>query len=150
MINRLHAAGQERSPADQQFVEDDAQTIDVGSRPDLRGIAVELFGRHVSGRADDRAGPRQPRVAVTEAAGQAKVHDDGLAATLEQHVGRFEVAVHDTAVVHGLQSQLQTNVAVASVFFYQVENWIGHVVRPRADGQADDLRMIEGFVIKSA
>src|SRR5207253_1239697 len=61
-------------------------------------------------------------------------------------------AVHpvERAVVHGLQSQLQTNVAVASVFFYQVENWIGHVVRPRADGQADDLRMIEGFVIKFA
>ena len=61
-------------------------------------------------------------------------------------------AVHpvERAVVDALQAQLQADVAVAGVLLQQIQHRVGHGVGPRADGEADDLRMVQRLVVEPA
>ena len=63
------AVAVERRPPRQHVIEDDAGRIDVAASIGL--LAARLFGRHVSGRADQRAVHRRPRAARLAAAAVA-------------------------------------------------------------------------------
>ena len=60
--------------------------------------AGRLFGRHVAGGAQDRAGARLVRVGL-HLLGQAEVGDLGLIVLVEQDVGRLQIAMDDAACV---------------------------------------------------
>ena len=72
-----------------------AEGVEVAALVD-GGVAARLFGRHVGGRADHRAGTGQ---AVVEGAREAEVGDFGPAVGVEHEVGRLEVAVQQTGGV---------------------------------------------------
>ena len=61
-------------------------------------------------------------------------------------------AVHpvERAVVDALQAQFQADVALPGVALQQIQHRVRHAVGPRADGQADDLRMVQGLVVEPA
>ena len=80
----------------QEFVEGQAQRIDIGAGV---ATALESLGRHVSDRAHDVAGTGQ--VAVAGDLGQAEVGDPDRAVGVEQEVRRLDVAVED-AVLMGI------------------------------------------------
>ena len=84
-------------PAGQQLVQDRAQGVDVGERPDLLGLALGLLGGHVAGRAQDRVGRRQ--AASVQRLGQAEVGDLGRAVGGQQDVARLQVAMDDSMPV---------------------------------------------------
>ena len=123
----IGAAGLERRPAGEQFVEDRPERVDVGGRADLLGLAAGLLGGHVRRRAEDGPALRLRRFLV-DVLGQAEVGDlggqargrfegrddraagfqrrpplvQGRAAVVagpEQDVGRLQVAVDDAALV---------------------------------------------------
>ena len=85
--------------ADEAFVEDGAERVDV--RPRVEGARGDLLGGEVGHRADQRAGLRQARLGVR--AGEAEVHDahaDGGTFLPRDHdVGRLDVPVDDAARV---------------------------------------------------
>ena len=91
--------GVKRRPAGQTLVEDRPQAVDVGERPDLRGAGGLLRG-HVRGRAQDAVAGQGPFLG--EALGQSEIGDLGHAVRREQDVGRFQIAVNDTAQVGGV------------------------------------------------
>jgi hypothetical protein len=64
----------ERRPSREQFIQNHAQRIDVGGRPDLIDRARSLLRRHVTGRAEDIA---RLRVGVVRAGplGESKISD---------------------------------------------------------------------------
>ncbi len=84
--------------AGQHFVEDRAQRIDVGGRPDILGMSARLFGGHVAGRAHDLAQLGLTAVRF-EPLGQAEIGDLGDAILGEQNVGGLQIAVDDSGVV---------------------------------------------------
>ena len=59
-------------------------------------------------------------------------------------------AVHpvERAVVHGLHAVLDREVGAAGQLLQQVEHVVGHAVAARADGEADDLRVRERFLVE--
>jgi len=95
--------GLEGRPPRQQLVEDGAQAVDVRRRSQLLAT-LGLFGRHVTGRADNRSGlgnaqtPFPGRMPL-HALGQAKVGYMRFALSVEQDVGRFQVAVQNAALM---------------------------------------------------
>ncbi len=76
-----------------QFIEDDAEAIDVARAPRQRRIAACLFRSHVRRGAEDRAQFGQPRGRVLQLPGQAEVEDHRLALLIDRDVGRFQIAV---------------------------------------------------------
>ena len=93
-----HRLTPERRPARQCRVEDRAKPVDVGSDRHRPLVTRRLFGRHVAGRAEDRTRLRQLTVGL-DPLGQAEVGHVRLTPRVEQHVGRFQVAVEDAALV---------------------------------------------------
>ena len=85
----------------QQFVERDAERVDVGPGVDHARLAGRLLGAHVAERADDVAGERDAAVVLHPR--EAEVGDPELALQIEQQVRRLHVAVDDAVVVRVLQ-----------------------------------------------
>ena len=69
-------AGLERRTTHEQLVENRTQGINVGGRADLPVFSAGLFGRHVTGSAEDGAALRLARV-VVDPLGQTKIRDLG-------------------------------------------------------------------------
>ncbi len=118
----------ERQPPGQQFIEDHAEAVEVRLRPDLVHPTHGLLRRHVGGRAHDLAGQCGPHVV---AAGQAEVHDDRLAASRDEDVGRLQIAVNDALGVGLVQREGQPADEVGGLHARQ---W-----RRKGDGQRPAL-----------
>ena len=93
-----HRLRGKRRTSRQQVVKNRAERIDVAVRAERAALGVRLFGRHVIGRAKHLPGCRQFGIAF-ELLGQAKVRDARLIGFIQQHVGRFEVAVQDATLM---------------------------------------------------
>ncbi len=92
---RAHRRGFERRPAGQQLVGQHAERVEVAAR--VGRLAGEQLGRHVDRRADKDAAARGQRI---RGSGQAEVGQHRAPRRqIEQHVARFDVAVHDTLAV---------------------------------------------------
>ena len=87
--------------AREEFVEDGAQSVDVGGRSKQVLFPPGLLGSHVARRAEDLAGAGMAGV-VIEAFGEAEVGDLGSAVGGEHDVGRLEVAMNDAAFMGGV------------------------------------------------
>jgi len=74
-VQLRHAA--ERGPAGEQLVEDRAERVHVGRRPDLGHPAAGLLGGHVRRRPEDRPGLGERLGRVVEHLGQPEVGDLG-------------------------------------------------------------------------
>jgi hypothetical protein len=81
----------------QQLVQDDADGVDVGAGVDAVPLAARLLGTHVR----RRAGEARPGAEVLLAQGQTEVGHDGAAVSVQQDVGRLDVAV-DEAMPMGM------------------------------------------------
>ncbi|HEV2764706.1 MAG TPA: hypothetical protein VGV38_17130, partial [Pyrinomonadaceae bacterium] len=92
--------GLEGAPAREDFVEDEAERVDVAS--DRQLLAFELFGGHVGGRA----GPHAVAEFFRER-GQPEVREADVAVLVNHHVGGLEVSVQHAALVHGVQARAQ-------------------------------------------
>ena len=90
-----------RRLARQHFVQQQSQCVQVAAA--VQRLGARLFRRQVVGRADDGAG--LGHAARAQRAGNAEVADVGLALAVQQHVGGFQVAMDDAALVRGLQAQ---------------------------------------------
>ena len=89
-----------RKLAGQQFVQDDAKTVDVG--PVIDALALDLFGTHVSQSAE-RDGPTlSPVVGRT---GDAEIGQQRPAVAVDQDVARLDVPV-DEALPVGVGQRL--------------------------------------------
>ena len=82
------------------LVEDHAEREDVGLRADR--LALDLLGRHVERRADDRARLRHSR--LLGGLGQAEVGDVHVIGGVDHDVLGLQVAVDDALVVRGLEA----------------------------------------------
>ncbi|MCO5167000.1 MAG: hypothetical protein M9894_11605 [Planctomycetes bacterium] len=83
----------ERATPREQLVEHDAEREHVRRRPGPAAL-LELLGRHVPGRPDDRARRGHARLLVV--AGHAEVGQDRrVVGRAQEHVGRLQVAVDD-------------------------------------------------------
>src|SRR5439155_24786435 len=89
----------EGGPAGEQFVEDDAQAVNVGAGVHAVPFAAGLLGTHVGGRA----GEGGPGAELLLAQGLAEIADVGPARGVEQDVGRLDVAVDDAVLVGVVQ-----------------------------------------------
>ncbi|HEX9713640.1 MAG TPA: hypothetical protein VGB52_13945, partial [Actinomycetota bacterium] len=104
----------ERALAGQALEEHAAKGPDVGAPID--GFAARLLGAHVRGRAKDhalggqkeavrlRARSTAPRCVGPDRFGEPEVEDLDGALRRDAHVGRLEIAVHDTGFVGGFES----------------------------------------------
>ena len=81
-----------------QLVQGQPQAVDVG--PGV-ALAVEPLGGHVADGADDVAGVGQ--VVGVGRLGQAEVGDPDVAVSVEQEVGRLDVAMKDALAVGVVQ-----------------------------------------------
>ncbi len=95
----------ERDVAAEQFVQQDAERVQVGVRAD--GAAHGLLGCHVGGRADGGAGVGEAGGVGVHDGGDAEVEDGDRAVLPDHHVARFEVAVDDRHRVHGAEDGAQ-------------------------------------------
>ena len=91
----------ERWLAGEDFVENAAQRIDVGSGVD--GIAAGLFGRQVLGGPDHRRGLGDAVAAVGDRAGDAEVHHLDRVGGADHDVRRLDVAVDDAVLMAEVQ-----------------------------------------------
>ncbi len=114
---RVRDGGSAEQPGPgQHFEEHGAQRPEVGALVDR--AAARLFGAHVGGGAEDRAGdgaqgrhgrrrlgarPVVRRGAGDDRLGQTEVEHLDLAVRRDLHVGRFEIAVHDAVGVRSLE-----------------------------------------------
>ena len=106
--------GLEQAPAGQHLVQHDAERPDVGAPID--GLPLRLLGRHVGGRAENRAHLRRPRrergrVGEVRARcaggihrlGQTEIEDLHRAVGGDLDVRRLEIAMDDPALVRVLE-----------------------------------------------
>ena len=92
--------------AGRELVGHDAEGEDVGARVDR--LPAQLLGRHVAGRAELRAGQRQPGLRRPARRRQvprdAEVHDlDAARLSLQQHVLGLEIAMDDAVAVRRVE-----------------------------------------------
>ncbi len=88
-----------RHAAGQQFVQDDAEGVEVAAGIQLSAAVanrVEMFGGHVGQRA---AGHRRRGIAAFGVLGHVEVKQHRLAVLGQEDVGRLEVVVQDAALV---------------------------------------------------
>lgn len=95
----------ERHIAAEQFVQQDAEGVEVGVRADR--AAHGLLGGHVGRGADGRAGVREAGGVGVEDGGDAEVEDEHGAVRTDHHVTGLEVAVDDRHGVHGAEDGAQ-------------------------------------------
>src|SRR5262245_60402697 len=95
----------------EQFVQDDAECVDIGSSIDVGGLTARLFGSHILERAHDRAELRRQRLVGQPPAGRlgdAKVNYLRHGAAIiggYQYVRRFEISVYNSlmmGMLHGM------------------------------------------------
>ena len=91
--------GLERAAPGQQLEGDAAQRVPVAGGSG--GLAAGLFGRHVPGAAEDRAGGRQ-RI-VRRCAGDAEVGDVHVALVVEHEVAGLHVSMDDAGGMRGIE-----------------------------------------------
>ncbi len=90
LVEKLgHRLAPEGASAGEQFVEDDAETEDVGAPIHAVPLAARLLGAHVGGGAGKPGSA--PEVFLAQ--GQAEVGDVGVAGPVEQKVGGLDVPV---------------------------------------------------------
>ena len=85
----------------QHLAEDDAPRVDVGAAID--GLAEQLLGCHVGGRAEHRSGTRQSRGFRPFDLRDAEIDDLHAAVRLDQHVLRLQVAMDHAGIVRRRQ-----------------------------------------------
>src|SRR6185437_5947454 len=83
----------------QQFVEQDAQGVDVGGGGDRR--LDELFRRGVGRRKRAMLGTGDVIDPVVQQLGDAEIEQLDLAVGGDQHVGGLQVAMHDQGAMGG-------------------------------------------------
>ena len=84
--------------AGENFIQDEAEGIDIAARRDFR--AGKLFGRHVGGSA----GAKFFACQVFAKRGKAKIRDAHAAATVEHDVSWLQIAVQNAVFVRGGQA----------------------------------------------
>ena len=97
--DRQRVVAGERSRPGEQFEGHHAQRVDVTARPG--GRTDDLFGGEIGGRAEDHAGGGDARLG--DGPHQTEVDQLHFAVVGDQHVLRFEVAVHQAGPVGGAQ-----------------------------------------------
>ena len=98
---RESARDLKRRLACEHFVQDQAEGVDVGP---CRGLVTgELFRRHVRGRAGEDVGI-VPFVRQTR---EAEVGDAHATSPVDEHVGRFQIAVQYAAIMGGSQTRAE-------------------------------------------
>ena len=95
---RQRRVGLERGTADDEFVKNCAEAVNVRRRGDFPGAPGGLLGRHVVWRADDRAAQGQVESGLNPL-GETKVSHERLASRVEQNVGRLQIAGQHAALV---------------------------------------------------
>lgn len=86
--------------AGEEFVEDDAEGVDIGADVDEVGVAAGLFGGHVREGSHELAGDGDEGVGgFGDLLGEAKVEDADVAGVVDEDVGGLEIAVHDALLV---------------------------------------------------
>ena len=96
--HRGHArAARERRLAGQQFIKHRAQAIDIRARRQT-AATFRLLGRDVGRRSEDGECASDPGVALDQL-GETEVTEQRLAASIEQHVARLDVAMQDAALM---------------------------------------------------
>ena len=85
----------ERLRSDDQLVQDESERVDVRALGD-RHAGLSLLRRHVRGRPGERVSAR-----IRRRDRDAEVGDTGESVVVDQHVGRFEVAMQDALGVSG-------------------------------------------------
>ena len=118
----LDALGRVGARAEERFVERDAEAVDVGARVDVR--AEELLGRHVAGRADERAGDGERRrpARLGDAAGGTSGDGGTIATALVRAERARQAEVGDadaprrrpTSTLSGLKSRCTSPAACAA------------------------------------
>ena len=91
-----------RETAGQQFVQHDAQRVDIGPDVEVIHHPVELLGAHVLQRAHDASVASQhrgERRVLLHASGDTEVDDLRLAGRAHQNIARLQVAVDDSLVM---------------------------------------------------
>jgi hypothetical protein len=92
-------APRERRRQREALVQRDGERVDVGGGANGR-IAAQLFGRRVHGRAGKTCLVRPFEFGIAH---ETKVGQHGQAIASQQHVGGFDVAMHETGVMHGAE-----------------------------------------------
>ena len=96
-----------RQAAGQHFVAHRAQRVDVAARVGIARLPGQLLRAHVRQGAHDLPGLGHVGGGVALQAGDAEVQDLRLAALVDQHVRRLQVAVDDAALVGELRRARQ-------------------------------------------
>ena len=85
----------------EEFVENDAQRVDIAARVERQGIGGDLLRAHIGECAEQLSHvglTGRLHIAVGHA-GQTKIENLGLAVLLHQNVSRFQIAVDDAALM---------------------------------------------------
>jgi hypothetical protein len=98
MHETRHRIAGERSLSAQTLVHGHTQCPQIGRR--VGALTTELLRRQIGQRALHRPAARG---LVARQTGDAKVSQSHTPPGVEQHVGRFDVAVHHTLLVRGVQ-----------------------------------------------
>lgn len=91
----------ERHVARHHFVDDKAQGIKVAAMIDRP--AFDLFGGHITGRADERTAAGHAHLCSFEGSGETEVRNEDLIAISDEDIVRLEVAMDYALVMGGLQ-----------------------------------------------
>ena len=91
----------ERRSATEHFIQDRAYAIDIGAR--VATLALDLFGRHVIGRAHRGREPGEREAPALDGFRDAEIHDAQRAIVTQHDIGRLEVAMDDVVFVHVIE-----------------------------------------------
>ena len=92
---------QKRRPASEQIEQNRAETVNISSGCETRRRSARLFGRNVTGCAENRERARKIARGV-EPFGQTEIAHERFAAAIEHDVSRFQVAMQNTLDVRVL------------------------------------------------